>query len=117
MDLFEQVELWKDEYEEGKASLNRSLFLCDKRNRTFLSLSNKRKRLSYTLNLFSELRLPDNIGFALDFVKMIKEYQQANKIIIYKKWSNFYINNTSRYGIEESILINLFSKRFLFGSH
>jgi hypothetical protein len=41
--------------------------------------------LSHTLNLFSELRLPDNIGFALDFVKMIKEYQQANKKSIYKK--------------------------------
>lgn len=51
----------------------------------FLSLSNNRKRMAYTTSLFSELRLPYNIHFIIGFVKMIKEYQKANKKGVYKK--------------------------------
>lgn len=44
----------------------------------FLSLSNDRKRIKYTRRLFSELRLPDNAHFTINFVEMIKEYYNRN---------------------------------------
>jgi hypothetical protein len=51
----------------------------------FLSLSNDHKRMKYTASLFSELRLPFNANFLRGFVKMIKEYQKANKKRIHKR--------------------------------
>jgi hypothetical protein len=48
---------------------------------SFFSLSNERKRRHYTNSLLSELKLPYNLHFINGFVKVIKEYQKANKKI------------------------------------
>ncbi len=48
---------------------------------SFFSLSNERKRRQYTYSLLSELKLPYNLHFIKGFVKVIKEYQKANKKI------------------------------------
>ncbi|MFJ7512568.1 excinuclease ABC subunit C [Peribacillus simplex] len=45
----------------------------------FSSLSNNDKRMEYTRTLLSELVLPSNTHFLLNFVKMIKAYQKVNK--------------------------------------
>lgn len=56
-----------------------------KGSESFSSLSNGKKRVNYVSNLLSELELPKNIHFILGFAKLIKEYQKANKKIIYKQ--------------------------------
>ncbi|WP_147535635.1 GIY-YIG nuclease family protein [Bacillus marasmi] len=48
---------------------------------SFFSLTNDRKRRHYTKSLVSELKLPYNIHFINGFVKVMKEYQKANKKI------------------------------------
>ncbi|ANC77161.1 hypothetical protein ABE65_010255 [Fictibacillus phosphorivorans] len=45
----------------------------------FRGLTNKRKRLNFILDLLANLELPRNIGFAFNFVELIKEYQKTNK--------------------------------------
>ena len=50
----------------------------------FSTLTNDKLRMKYTKTLSSELVLPSNPPFLLNFVKMIK-YQKANKKRIYKK--------------------------------
>lgn len=45
----------------------------------FSTLTNNELRMKYTKILSSELILPSNPSFLLNFVKMIKEYQMANK--------------------------------------
>lgn len=45
----------------------------------FLTLTNSRKRIRYIRSLLSELGLPHNAHFILNFAKMIQEYQKANK--------------------------------------
>ena len=49
-----------------------------KETEEFFRLSNDKKRVNYSFNLFSKLNLPRNIGFLLNFAKAIKEYQKAN---------------------------------------
>ncbi|NBI06584.1 excinuclease ABC subunit C [Senegalia massiliensis] len=44
-----------------------------------LNLTNQKKRRSYTLNLFTKLRLPRNPNFYLTFLKMLTEYRKYNK--------------------------------------
>lgn len=43
------------------------------------SLPPPKKRMSYTLHLLSELECPRNTVFALNFIKLIKAYQKANR--------------------------------------
>ena len=45
----------------------------------FLRLSNDKKRIRFTFDLFSELNLPRNLDFILNFTKSIKEYQKDYK--------------------------------------
>lgn len=49
-----------------------------KETEIFSTLSNQKKRIKYTRTLFSELVLPNNISFLLDFAKSIKAYQKVN---------------------------------------
>jgi hypothetical protein len=51
----------------------------------FSTLTNNDLRKKYTWTLALELVLPHNTNFLLNFVKIIKEYQKANKKRIYKK--------------------------------
>ncbi|WP_255293723.1 excinuclease ABC subunit C [Bacillus wiedmannii] len=45
----------------------------------FLTLTNNRKRLWYSIDLLSELGLPKNLTFSNNLAELIKVYQKANK--------------------------------------
>lgn len=51
----------------------------------FLTLTNNRKRLWYSIDLLSELGLPENLTFANNLADLIKDYQKANKKSAHKK--------------------------------
>lgn len=57
-------------------------FLLDKikEKEEFTNLTNRKKRLKYVIDLFSEHGLPNNWGFISPFAFMIQNYQKANKV-------------------------------------
>lgn len=57
-------------------------FMLDKikEKEEFISLTNGKKRFKYIIDLFYEFGLPNNYKFISSFVKMIQEYQKANKV-------------------------------------
>lgn len=52
---------------------------------SFYSQTNKKKRLRYIYSLFTDLNLPKNWGFIINFSTMIQVYQKANKKSNHKK--------------------------------